>query len=201
MTNSNNEFDYTSSNYLNRVFFSLTALNRISKDELLAIKVFNDALYELLYAATVTGVEEYLQYRLTHEVFASKEAICKYVKTYNYKKKKRIEHHLKEDDEEGIKDSLYNKHVYHQLDIICDYFTKVSNFDVNQCPSWEQMKLIIAKRHAIVHHATRDANNNKIELTPNNVTQAYELARKFINEVEAAFIKAGKEPLIINPDE
>ena len=81
MNDSNNKFDYTSGNYLNRVFLSLLALNRVDKDQLLAIDVCSEALYELLYAATVTGIEEYLQERLINEVFASEESKKKYVKT------------------------------------------------------------------------------------------------------------------------
>jgi hypothetical protein len=40
-----------------------------------------------------------------------------------------------------------------------------------------------------------------MKIKPYDVTQAYELARKFINEVESAFVKIGKKPLIVNPDE
>ena len=84
MNDSNNKFDYTSGNYLNRVFLSLLALNRVDKDQLLAIDVCSEALYELLYAATVTGIEEYLQERLINEVFISDENKKKYVKTFNH---------------------------------------------------------------------------------------------------------------------
>ena len=89
---------------------------------------------------------------------------------------------VKEDDEEGIRDSLFNKQVYHRLDIICNYFTKISNFDVTQCPSWEPMKKVIERRHIIIHHGSRDVNGNRIKLAPYEVTQAHELANKFINE-------------------
>jgi hypothetical protein len=53
------KFDYISSNYLNRISLCLTALNRVSSEELLSLDVFSAPLYELIYAATVTGVEEY----------------------------------------------------------------------------------------------------------------------------------------------
>ena len=215
----NNKFDYTSGNYLTRVHFSLIALNRVDNDELLAIDVFSNALYELLYAATVTGIEEYLQERLINEVFASEESKKKYVKTFNHKfhyrsknqrknnkeesnkEEKREIFYLEEDDEEGIRYSLFNKQVYHRLDIICDYFTNISNFDVTQCPSWEAMKKIIERRHLIIHHGSRDVNGNRIKLMPYEVNQAYDLANKFIEEVEAAFVKSGGNPLIINPEE
>ena len=65
------KFDYISSNYLNRISLCLTALNRVSSEELLSLDVFSAPLYELIYAATVIGVEEYLQHRLINEVFAS----------------------------------------------------------------------------------------------------------------------------------
>ena len=204
MNDGNNKFDFTSGNYLNRVFLSLLALNRVDKDELLAIDVFSKALYELLYAATVTGIEEYLQERLINEVFASEESKKKYVETFNHNFRRKSTNQqktlfpLKEDDEEGIRDSLFNKQVYHRLDIICNYFTKISNFDVTQCPSWEPMKKVIERRHIIIHHGSRDVNGNRIKLNPYEVTQAHELANKFINEVEAAFVKAGGNPLIIN---
>jgi hypothetical protein len=60
------------------------------------------------------------------------------------------------------------------------------------------MKKVIERRHIIIHHGSRDVNGNRIKLTPYEVTQAHELANKFINEVEAAFVKAGGNPLIIN---
>ena len=63
MKETNNEFDYISSNYLNRIDLSLLALNRVGNDELLAFGVFSEPLYELIYAATITGIEEYLHHR------------------------------------------------------------------------------------------------------------------------------------------
>ena len=195
------KFDYISSNYLNRVSLCLTALNNVSNKELLALEVFSAPLYELIYAATVTGVEEYLQHRLINEVFASIENTRKYVKVYNHKKKLKNNYQLNEEDKESIYNSLYNKQVYHQLDIVCEYFTHISDFDVSLCPSWESIKPIIKKRHLIIHHGGRDASQKTMKIKPYDVTQAYELARKFINEVEAAFVKTGKKPLIVNPDE
>ena len=63
------------------------------------------------------------------------------------------------------------------------------------------MKPIIQNRHTIIHHGAKDKNDNRINLTLNDVTKAVELARNFINEVETVFVKAGKQPLIINPEE
>ena len=77
------EFDYISENYLNRVSLSLLALNRVSKDELLSIEAFNAPLYELVYIATVGGVEEYLYHRLSTEVFENEDSIQKYIDVYN----------------------------------------------------------------------------------------------------------------------
>ena len=61
------------------------------------------------------------------------------------------------------------------------------------------MKPIIQNRHTIIHHGARDKDDKRIELIPYDVTKAVELARNFINEVEAAFVKADKQPLIIDP--
>lgn len=200
MKETNNEFDYISSNYLNRIDLSLLALNRVGNDELLAFGVFSEPLYELIYAATITGIEEYLHHRLRTEVFSSKEATSKYVKNYNHLKRiKDVDKRLKEDDKDGIENSLFNKQVYHQLDIICQYFISISGINVAECPSWNLMKPIIQNRHTIIHHGARDKDDKRIELIPYDVTKAVELARNFINEVEAAFVKADKQPLIIDP--
>ena len=183
MKETNNEFDYISSNYLNRINLSLLALNRVGNDELLAFGVFSEPLYELIYAATITGIEEYLHHRLRTEVFSSKEATSKYVKNYNHLKRiKDVDKRLKEDDKDGIENSLFNKQVYHQLDIICQYFINISGINVAECPSWNLMKPIIQNRHTIIHHGARDKDDKRIELIPYDVTKAVELARNFINE-------------------
>ena len=199
MNNINNELDYISNSYLNRIDFSLYAL-RVNNDVLLSIPMFSQPLYELIYAATITGIEEYLHHRLRTEVFSSKEATSKYVKVYNHLKRiKDNDKKLKENDKDGIENSLFNKQVYHQLDIICQYFINISGINVAECPSWNLMKPIIQNRHTIIHHGARDKDDKRIELIPYDVTKAVELARNFINEVEAAFVKADKQPLIIDP--
>ena len=77
----NTEFDYISDNFLNRARLGLLALNRVSEGELLSMEPFSTPLYELLYIATVTGVEEYLYHRLAKEVFENEDSIQTYIKT------------------------------------------------------------------------------------------------------------------------
>lgn len=202
MTTPNNEFDYITGNFLKSVYFSLLALDRVDKKELLAIAPFSKALYELLYAATVTGIEEYLQHRLTHEVLVSQDTKKKFVKLYNRNKRiKNSNIKLSADNEDDIRESLYIKLVYHQLDMLCKYFKDVSNIDITQCSCWEDMKQIIKNRNTIIHHGGRTIDNQEIPITSYEVNQAYRLASQFIDEVEDMFVKAGKDPLIISPDE
>ena len=90
-----NNFNYCVDNYLSRVELSLTALNRVSNEELLSMSLFNNALYELLYIATIGGVEEYLYHRLYHEVFDNEDNMLRYIKKYNdYRGRKKANKYL-----------------------------------------------------------------------------------------------------------
>lgn len=204
-----NNFNYCVDNYLSRVELSLTALNRVSNEELLSMSLFNNALYELLYIATIGGVEEYLYHRLYHEVFDNEDNMLRYIKKYNdYRgRKKANKYQLKcippysDEDIDAIKESIAVHQTYHNLNIVRSYFEAISNFDVNDCPSWDKLEQIINNRHLIVHHGARSNDGDKLVIKPYDVTQAYELAKKFILEVENAFIKIGKDRLIVRPDE
>ena len=58
------EYDYISENFLNSIERAVLGLTYISDKELLSIPVFNTAIYNLVYAAAITGAEEYLSCRL-----------------------------------------------------------------------------------------------------------------------------------------
>jgi len=85
---------------INRVELALIGLDYLDdlknghSPELLSMESFNRPLYELLYAAIVTGVEDYLRTRLKKDVVESEDAMRKYLRRYNdiYKNKseKRI---------------------------------------------------------------------------------------------------------------
>lgn len=88
-------YNYIIDNFLNRLSLATLGLTYISRQELLSIPAFSSALYELVYAAAVTGVEEYLKYRLYKEVFFSNECIRKYVIKYNrYQRNKKLKLHI-----------------------------------------------------------------------------------------------------------
>ena len=53
-------YDYISGNFLNSLELAVLGLHYIPEGELLSIPGFNTAIYNLVYAAAVTGVEEYL---------------------------------------------------------------------------------------------------------------------------------------------
>lgn len=200
------EFDYISENYLNRVSLSLLALNRVSKDELLSIEAFNAPLYELIYIATVGGVEEYLYHRLSKEVFENEDSIQKYIDVYNnrYRKHKKKQHiqytpPFSTDAVEYIKETLAIYQTYHNLDVMKVYFQEISGFNTDECPSWDKLEPIIKNRHYIVHHGARNNDGERVSIKPYDVSLAYEIARNFISEVEEAFVRMGKSPLIIDP--
>ena len=77
------EVDYITDNFLNRARLGLLGLNRVSEGELLSMEPFSTPLYELVYIAAVTGVEEYLYHRLSKEVFENEGSIQKYIDIYN----------------------------------------------------------------------------------------------------------------------
>lgn len=207
-------YDYLTGNSLSRVHLSLIALNLVGKRtddksefELLSLDCFNQALYELLYAATCTGIEEYLQIRLSEEVFFDDASTKRYIKEYNKNVKlakwkiPRLLFPLNEMDRETIACTLFEKQVYHRLDIMQKYFAKISQIDIAKCKNWTEVEKIIHNRHLILHHGSRTKCGDKLKITPYMVTNAYNTAKDFIDELEALFVQNGKNSIIEYPDE
>lgn len=202
------EYDYISENFLNRVSLAMLGLTHISKGELLSLSPFHSALFELVYAAAVTGVEEYLKYRLYKEVFSSEKSGRSYVSKYNEhnknpKRKIHVKFPLNEEDREIIEDSIQTKQICHRIDQIFDIFDYISGTDFkdNECDSAKDIYTIVNTRHLILHNGGRNNMGDRIKFSAYDVNQAVETARKFIGEVEARFVSLGKERIIVEPTE
>ena len=195
---------YIGDAYLSRVKLALLGLDyfdgteRERAPELLAIEPFNRPLYELLYAAIVTGVEDYLQSRLKKDVLVSEDAMRKYLKKYNYtyrrKKDKQIAYSedtpLTEEIREKIIESL-ELHVYHRIDMVADYLEAVTSIKIPEDELWNQMHDIIQTRHVIIHEGGRFPNGERIALTPSHVHQALNVSERFIEQTENLFFQKG----------
>ena len=160
-----NQLIYIGDAYLSRVELALTGLDYLDNTntpELLSIDAFNRPIYELLYAAIVTGVEDYLQNRLHLEVFRSQKSLFRYVGKYNDliekdRKDSSRKIHLNgyppsEEDMEIIEDSLFNRQVYHRLDRVKKYLEAITRLKIDSAVNWKGLAEIIQMRHTIIHH-------------------------------------------------
>lgn len=95
------------------------------------------------------------------------------------------------------------KQVCHRLDLILEYFDTISgtDFRANKCMSQCLLVTIINNRHSILHNGGKNNKGERIDLKLSDVNNAIEIARRFINEVEARFVNIGKERIIIDPTE
>ena len=198
-------YDYISGNFLNSLELAVLGLHYIPEGELLSIPGFNTAIYNLVYAAAVTGVEEYLKCRLYKEVFSSETCGKNYVNTYNKKHKNNrldVKFPLREADQNAIAETLMRQ-IYHRIDLMFKYFDAISKTDFknNPCDFVQELKEIIEKRHLIIHNGGRDNSGNKIDVTLSEINKAIKIAREFIYQVEARFIHKGSERIIIDPTE
>lgn len=204
---------YIGEAYLNRVKLALIGLDYLDgtkhdqTSELLAIEPFNRPLYELLYAAIVTGVEDYLRSRLKRDVLQSEDSMRRYLKKYNYnfrrKKDKQIsfpeDTPLSEEIREQLLDSL-DHHVYHRIDMVADYLEAVTSVKLPEDDLWNQMRDIIQIRHVIIHDGGRFPNGERIELTPFHVHQALSISEQFIQQAEILFLQRGNGLLYDVPE-
>ena len=195
-----NQLIYIGDAYLSRVELALTGLDYLDNTntpELLSIDAFNRPIYELLYAAIVTGVEDYLQNRLHLEVFRSQKSLFRYVGKYNDLNKKsprKIQlngYPPSEEDIEVIEDSLYNRQVYHRLKIIKQYLEAITHLKLDSAANWEGLAKIIELRHTIIHHGGKTESKERISLSSYDVHQALKAAQSFIHDLEDYFQKNG----------
>lgn len=208
---STDPFDHIRSFYLGRVFLSLHALRLVGEEELLSISPFNDALFELLYAGVVTGIEEYLQDRLHKEVFKDDYTIQRYIDKYNDNNKKTksnkaklelsVDLPLSDAGKDKIEETLYSKQVYHRLDILRGYFMNVSNVDIFDNQIGKKIKAIVETRHKIIHHGSKEKDGSRIKIDIAEVQRVYDLATSYIYGMEELFIKEGHGILMERPDE
>lgn len=200
-------FDHIRSYYLGRVFLSLHALRLVGEEELLSLSPFNDALFELLYAGVVTGIEEYLQDRLHKEVFKDNNTIQRYIDEYNNKNSQKAQLilsvglPLSDEGKNKIEETLYSKQVYHRLDILRGYFKKVSNVDIFDNQIGKKIKSIVETRHKIIHHGSKEKDGSRIKIDISEVQRVYDLAASYIYGMEELFIKEGHGILMERPDE
>ena len=205
---------YIGEAYLNRVKLALIGLDYLDGDmkaesaELLSIEPFNRPLYELLYAAIVTGVEDYLRTRLKHDVLKSEERMRLYLHRYNYYYRKKRERQIQfskdepltPDIQERLLETLDN-HVYHRIDIINGYFEAVASVKLPEDDLWQKLFAIIQTRHIIIHEGGKRPNGKRIELTPYDVHQALNVAEHFVLQAERLFYQKGNEYLYDIPGE
>ena len=199
------EYDYISENFLNSIERAVLGLTYISDKELLSIPVFNTAIYNLVYAAAITGAEEYLSCRLYKETFSSDTCGKRYVHIYNARhrnNKLNVEFPLSKEHQKDIEETLMRQ-IYHRIDLIFDYFDAISRTDFKKkpCDFVEEIKNMVQKRHIIVHNGGRDSSGNKIDVTLYEINRAIKIVRTFINQVEARFVQMGRDPIIIDPTE
>lgn len=212
--NMKDSLEYIGEAYLSRVKLALIGLDYLDshKDdqskELLAIEPFSRPLYELLYAAIVTGVEDYLRIRLKHEVTKSEDRMRKYLNQYNYNYRRKRDRQISSSKEsvlsnetkERLLDTL-DSHVYHRLDLVAHYFEAVAGVNLPKDTLWNQMLDIIHTRHIIIHEGGKLPCGNRIELTPYAVHKALEAAERFIQQAEDLFYEKGNGYLYDIPSE
>lgn len=204
---------YIGDAYLSRVKIALIGLDYLDgtkhkqNPELLALDAFNHSLYELLYAAIVTGVEDYLHSRLKKDVLQSEDSMRRYLKQYNHnhrdKKLKQIsfpeDTPLSDEIREQLLDSLEIQ-IYHRIGMIATYIEAVTSVKLPKDDMWNQMCNIIQNRHVIIHNGGRLPNGERIEITPYLVHQALSVTEEFIQQAESLFLQNGNGLLYDIPE-
>ena len=204
---------YIGEAYLNRVKLALTGLDYLDgmknekSPELLAFEPFNRPLYELLYAAIVTGVEDYLRTRLKKEVSKSEESILSYLVKYNKINDGDEKRMISFQDGMPLSAELKDKvletlehHVYHKIDLIAAFFSAITPVRFPNDRLWKQMKGIIKMRHIIIHEGGKMPDGKHIEITPLLVHQALDISERFIQRIENTFYQNGYGFLYDIPD-
>lgn len=191
--------------YLSRYSLSFIGLRTLGENELLAIDVFAKPLLELLYIGMVTGLEVYLQDRLSKEVFSSDEKVDIYVKEYNKRNKRRtikVSTPLNDEDHRTVEDTVQNKQVCHRIPMMMDYFKKISGFNSKNCRSADSIGDIIKIRHALVHRGGKLENGEMVHIGYADVENTRQTIYDFILEVETEFQRLGSDWLFeIAPDQ
>ena len=205
---------YIGEAYLNKVELALIGLDYLDctknddSPELLAFESFNRPIYELLYAAIVTGVEDYLRTRLKREVSRSEESILSYLEEYNKKNSKNESKIIYVQKGMPLSAKLKDRiletldhHVYHRIDLIADFITATTSVRFLRDKLWSQMKGIIKTRNIIIHEGGMKSAGNRIEITPYLVHQALDISEQFIQRIENTLYQHGYDFLYDIPDD
>ena len=193
---------YVASRYLGQIGLSIEALRKVD-DALLSIPLFSEPLFNLILVGIVSKLEEFLKDRLLLEVHISDDTLYKYADAYiefNEKREKKIKKwriaidtHNSDRIRELVEYSL-DKHIYHNIDMIAFYLSKISNVDLKDIADYDKISEMIQLRHKIVH-PTEDNLNIPIY----RVIEACSCSFQFIKSVESKFIRSGRQPICDDP--
>lgn len=209
------DLKYIGKAYINKVELALLGLDRLSHgEELLSFDPFNLPLYELLYAAIVTGIEDYLRDTLKRIVLESEERIHLYAQAYHKRNRNRRDKNGKGQKiivSEGqpitneivdiILDTLDNRHIYHNIEMINGYFKAVIDIGLPEDELLIRINDIIKTRHIIIHQGGNLPNGEHVKMSSYMVHQALETAKTFIRQTEDYLEEKGFGRLYDVPDE
>jgi hypothetical protein len=194
---------YVASRYLGQIDLSIEALRKVDNDELLSIPLFYEPLFNLIMVGIVSKLEEFLKDRLELEVYTSNYALYKYAIAYTEyneklvhrckKWKKAIDAHNTNEIKELVENSL-DKHIYHNVDMITFYLSRISSIDLNEVADYDKVKNLIKLRHRIIH-PTKD----ELCIPIYSVREACSCSFQFIKNVESKFILSGRQPICDDP--
>lgn len=199
----NEHCHYVASRYLGQIELSIEALRKVDNDELLSIPFFYEPLFNLIMVGVVSKLEEFLKDRLELEVYASDDALYKYATAYTEYNEKRvkkckkwrnaIKNHNTLKIQSLVEESL-DKHIYHNVDMITFYLSKISSVDLNEIAVYDKIADLIKLRHRIIH-----PTKENLCIPIHRVVEACSNSFQFIKDVESKFIQSGGQPIYNDP--